>query len=336
MLKKKRKFLPNPKKNNSFLFKLYDILNDSSNQNIILWKENTSILIKDRFKLTEKVLPKFFKHKNYSSFIRQLNLYGFYKFKGLIKDGELFQHDKLTKNSTKEQIGQIINQFKCKKYNLKYINNNEIKEEENDNVIKTNSIIDNNDKISKNIDNNLFKFLFEKNEENINNIIELKNEIINLKAQNTALLETIKILNNNILGHNILLEKIFLKRNNSDNNKDKKIHKSENIKELFKKYLYYLKIYSPYLILKKENNIFNKIQKTDSFKIFSLNDKFYNNINNVNNIHDINNNSNVFLNGYTLINQRQNMQNLILNLLNKNNSNSFLYGNNQNFITNIS
>ncbi len=109
MLKKKRKFLPNPKKNNSFLFKLYDILNDSSNQNIILWKENTSILIKDRFKLTEKVLPKFFKHKNYSSFVRQLNLYGFYKFKGLIKDGELFQHDKLTKNSTKEQIGQIIN-----------------------------------------------------------------------------------------------------------------------------------------------------------------------------------------------------------------------------------
>ena len=97
-----------------------------------------------------------------------------------------------------------------------------------------------------------------------------------------------------------------------------------------------MKIYSPYLILKKENNIFNKIQKVDSFKIFSLNDKFYNNINNVNNIHDINNNSNVFLNGYTLINQRQNMQNLILNLLNKNNSNSFLYGNNQNFITNIS
>ena len=60
MLKKKRKFLPNPKKYNSFLFKLYDILNDSSNQNIILWKENTSILIKDRFKLTEKIPTKIF------------------------------------------------------------------------------------------------------------------------------------------------------------------------------------------------------------------------------------------------------------------------------------
>ena len=30
-------------------------------------------------KFTELVLPKFYKHQNYASFVRQLNLYGFFK-----------------------------------------------------------------------------------------------------------------------------------------------------------------------------------------------------------------------------------------------------------------
>jgi hypothetical protein len=135
-----------------------------------------------------------------------------------------------------------------------------------------------------------------------------------------------------------LLEKILFKKYNSDNNDNtKNVPKSKNIKELFKKYLYYLKLYSPYLNIKKENNIFNKTQKTDSFKITSFDDSktikiFNSNISSINNIHDINNNSNFIINGYPIGNQSQNAQNFILNLLN---SNSFIQGNNQNSFYNI-
>lgn len=326
MLKKKRKILKDIKKTNLFLFKLYDILKEHSYKDIILWKETKSILIKDRYKLTELVLPKFFKHKNYSSFVRQLNLYGFHKSKGLIKEGELFQHEILTKDSTKEQIEQMIKEYKSNKLNEK-------KEKE---FITNNTSFNN----YKSYENNLLKFFFEKNEEDRINIIHLKNEINNLKIQNEALINIIKNINSIFLGHNILLEKIMFKKYNSDNSDNtKNVHKSKNIKELFKKYLYYLKVYSPYLNIKKENCIFNKIQKTDSFKITTFDDSktikiFNSNISSINNMHDINNNSNFILNGYPIGNQRQNAQNFILNLLN-NNSNSFIQGNNQNSLYNI-
>ena len=324
MLKKKRKILKDATKTNLFLFKLYDILKEDSYQDIILWKETTSILIKDRYKLTDLVLPKFFKHKNYSSFVRQLNLYGFHKSKGLIKDGELFQHEKLTKDSTKEQIEQIIQEYKS----------NKLKENEEKEFITNNNSFNN----YKRNEINLLKSFFEKNEEDRINIIHLKNEINNLKTQNEALINIIKDINSIFIGHNILLEKILFKKYNNDNTKN--LHKSKNIKELFKRYLYYLKLYSPYLNIKKDNYIFNKIQKTDSFKINTFDDsktiKIFNcNISSISKMHDINNNSNFILNGYSIANHRQNAQNFILNLLKNNNSNSFIQGNNPNSFYNI-
>ena len=56
--------------------------------------------------------------------------------------------------------------------------------------------------------------------------------------------------------------------NNNDNNG---IHcydktKSQNLKELLKKYLYYLHIYSPYVTIKG-----NRTEKVHSFKIGSIN-----------------------------------------------------------------
>ena len=66
MLSKKRnksKALINSK---SFLFLLYDILNESLYQNIIHWdSKGTTLIISDINKLCEIVLTKYFKHNKY-------------------------------------------------------------------------------------------------------------------------------------------------------------------------------------------------------------------------------------------------------------------------------
>ena len=321
MLKKKRTKSTNLNKNNSFLFKLYDILKDPLCKGIINWNNNgTGILIKDRYKICEIVLPKYFKHNNYSSFIRQLNLYGFYKSKGMIKEGDLFEHEKLNNKSTKEEIGEIISQFKKNKFFFKLVKNNSKEEELNTN---------NNDSLSNHDDGEILKYLIEKNEENVKNIIELREEIKELKAENMALNQKLGIFNNIFNGHNIFLQKLIKQKNQKIINKDKQ--KPQNIKDLFNKYLYYLRIYSPYLPIKKETN--SIMQKMDSFNIINtnsnlkdinINDSFKFNINN--NIHNINSNSNSFLSTFSFINQRPDIHSFLLNLHN-NNSNSFFYNN---------
>ena len=59
----------------NFLNKLYDILNTSEYSNIICWGDNGKyFLIKNISEFTSKILPKYFKHQNYSSFVRQVNI----------------------------------------------------------------------------------------------------------------------------------------------------------------------------------------------------------------------------------------------------------------------
>eukprot|EP00826_Nyctotherus_ovalis_P023539 TRINITY_DN1808_c0_g2_i3.p2 TRINITY_DN1808_c0_g2~~TRINITY_DN1808_c0_g2_i3.p2 ORF type:complete len:148 (+),score=42.55 TRINITY_DN1808_c0_g2_i3:187-630(+) len=64
----------------AFLAKTYKILQDKANWPIVSWSENgKSFVIKDVTDFAEKILPSHFKHNNYASFIRQLNMYGFHK-----------------------------------------------------------------------------------------------------------------------------------------------------------------------------------------------------------------------------------------------------------------
>lgn len=64
----------------AFLEKLYDILSDVSNNAYIAWQaDGTAFLIKKVPELQEIVLPKYFKHNNLQSFVRQLNMYNFAK-----------------------------------------------------------------------------------------------------------------------------------------------------------------------------------------------------------------------------------------------------------------
>ncbi len=57
----------------NFLLKLYHILENNEFTNIIEWGENGKFfVVKNLNEFTEKVLPKFFKHNNFSSFVRQV------------------------------------------------------------------------------------------------------------------------------------------------------------------------------------------------------------------------------------------------------------------------
>ena len=111
------------KNSKSFLLKLLDILNDNKYKDIIHWDfEGTSLIIEDIDNLCSMVLPKYYIHSNYNSFIRQLNIYGFHKIKG-IKKGEGFQNTKFNKHSSNEQISQIRRKGKKMKFLSNYIKN---------------------------------------------------------------------------------------------------------------------------------------------------------------------------------------------------------------------
>ncbi|KAL4284152.1 hypothetical protein GQ457_16G029140 [Hibiscus cannabinus] len=63
-----------------FLTKTYEIIDDSSTNHIISWSRNdNSFIVWDPQAFSISLLPRFFKHNNFSSFVRQLNTYGFRK-----------------------------------------------------------------------------------------------------------------------------------------------------------------------------------------------------------------------------------------------------------------
>ncbi|KAJ7942855.1 Heat shock transcription factor [Quillaja saponaria] len=63
-----------------FLKKCYKMVDDEETNSIISWSQNSnSFVILDMAEFTLRLLPKYFKHNNLSSFIRQLNYYGFRK-----------------------------------------------------------------------------------------------------------------------------------------------------------------------------------------------------------------------------------------------------------------
>ena len=62
--------------NANFLMKLYQILETPELTSIIEWGENGKFFkVKNITEFTEKVLPKFFKHNNFASFVRQVNFF---------------------------------------------------------------------------------------------------------------------------------------------------------------------------------------------------------------------------------------------------------------------
>ena len=70
------------KKASVFITNLYKILEDSTNHIHINWcDDQESFIILNISRFSETVLPKYYKHSNYSSFVRQLNMYNFTKLR---------------------------------------------------------------------------------------------------------------------------------------------------------------------------------------------------------------------------------------------------------------
>lgn len=63
-----------------FLTKTYQLIEDQSIDDVISWNEDGStFIVWNPTEFARDLLPKYFKHNNFSSFVRQLNTYGFRK-----------------------------------------------------------------------------------------------------------------------------------------------------------------------------------------------------------------------------------------------------------------
>lgn len=103
-----------------FLLKCYEMVDDESTDSLISWSRSrqpssrdstgdNSFIIWDVSGFSSQLLPKYFKHSNFSSFVRQLNIYGFRKI-----DTDLweFANDKFVRGE-KQLLASIIRRKNC-------------------------------------------------------------------------------------------------------------------------------------------------------------------------------------------------------------------------------
>ncbi|WWD15657.1 hypothetical protein CI109_100079 [Kwoniella shandongensis] len=88
----------------AFLNKLFTMVSDSTVDELIYWGESgDSFFVPNAEHFGRELLPRWFKHSNFSSFVRQLNMYGFHKVPHL-QSGAL-------KNETPVELWEFANPF---------------------------------------------------------------------------------------------------------------------------------------------------------------------------------------------------------------------------------
>ena len=76
-----------------FVQKAYQLASDAEFIAVASWNdEGTHLVVWDAHEFERTVLPKHFKHNNFSSFVRQLNTYGFHKVSNSTTNGQEFFH----------------------------------------------------------------------------------------------------------------------------------------------------------------------------------------------------------------------------------------------------
>ena len=172
-----------PCKKKSFLKKLNAILNNKAYEKYIKWnKKNNTLIIENIKQFSEKVLINWYKHKDFSSFVRQLNSYNFKRIKDESKNRVIYESSLFYKNMPEKDLENIEaknNSNKKNKLNIDIlsnidsVNNNEIKDKLNECLNDLKKIIEKQESLSKD---------FEK----------LKNTNIQLKIEKKLKLEDIK------------------------------------------------------------------------------------------------------------------------------------------------
>ncbi|KAL2066211.1 hypothetical protein VTL71DRAFT_2282 [Oculimacula yallundae] len=71
----------------AFIHKLYNMLEDQTIQHLISWSNSAESFVMSPSNDFSKVLSQYFKHTNISSFVRQLNMYGFHKVSDVFHTG---------------------------------------------------------------------------------------------------------------------------------------------------------------------------------------------------------------------------------------------------------
>ena len=210
--KKREKEKQKSESSSVFLIKLYAILNDNKYAKYIQWsKDGKSLIIFNQNSFTKNVLPHFFNHNNYSSFVRQLNLYNFHKIKTDKKDEHHYMNEQFTKSKTLEEIKRIQRKEKTdENYEKDLLNiklgeikpienkNEIIEKQEEENKIKNFENILKKGELSNDSNQQILSYLLDKSKESIENQKSIKNEINVLITQNKSLIEELKKCNNKL------------------------------------------------------------------------------------------------------------------------------------------
>ncbi|KAI9281164.1 HSF-type DNA-binding-domain-containing protein [Sporodiniella umbellata] len=99
----------------TFVRKLYRILEDQESQPLISWSKRGDVFyVTNPASFSKTVLPLYFKHNNWQSFIRQLNMYGFNKINDMTQTQTWeFKHPKF-KRGEEDELDQIKRKINTK------------------------------------------------------------------------------------------------------------------------------------------------------------------------------------------------------------------------------
>ena len=235
-----------------FLMQLYQILEDKNNEKIIHWgNDGKYFIIENLYDFTEKILPKYYNHSNYASFVRQLNKYNFHKLK-ITPNENAFQNSLFIKGQ-KNIISNILKKKKNKN-DMNIVNDNItclVKYKKNNFLNDFNNLGGNND--NNNNKNNLNNLSFDKHSLSLDEDFDNNNSFMN-KEKSSNSNSYIRINSNSvfkpIINNQSQMNEIKLKQNLMNENT---IEKNKNKQKISKKDVYDLL-----------NDIINKTDKNSS------------------------------------------------------------------------